>query len=58
MKNRTKNLIMFLILLLLSIIIVGSIYYNVNYPKQDFDVILFTITNGIEKTSPALVLFL
>lgn len=35
--------------------VVGSIYYNKNYPKQDFDVILFTLTAGVEKTSPEVV---
>lgn len=55
MKNKLKNIAIFLILLLLSITIVGSIYYNKHYPKQDFDAILFYITAGVEKTSPDVV---
>ena len=55
MKNKIKNVAIFLMLLLLSITIVGSIYYNKHYPKQDFDAILFYITAGVDKTSPDVV---
>ena len=55
MKNKIKNLLIFIILLLSAIIIVGSIYYYQKYPEQDFDVILFTFSAGIEHTSPAIV---
>lgn len=55
MKNKIKTTISFALILLISIVIVGSIYYYTSYPKQDFDVILYTFSNGIENTSPSVV---
>ena len=55
MKNKIKNTVYFVILLLISIIIIGSIYYYTTYPKQDFDVVMFTMTAGVENTSPDVV---
>ena len=55
MKNKLKNVAIFLILFICSIIIIGSIYYIKEYPKQDFEVILFTFTTGVEKTAPTVV---
>ena len=55
MKNKIKNVIMFTILMICSIIIVGSIYYYKSYPKQDFDAILYIIFGSIENTSPDVV---
>ena len=55
MKKKLKNVVIFLILLLSAITIVGSIYYSKEYPKQDFDVILFLLSAGAEKTSPDVI---
>ena len=55
MKNKIKNVIIFILILLMAIIIVGSIYYNKTYPKQDFDVVMFTLTAGVENTSPDVI---
>ena len=55
MKKKLKNVVIFLILLLSAVTIVGSIYYSKEYPKQDFDVILFLLSAGAEKTSPDVI---
>ncbi len=55
MKKKIKNLIVFIFLLLSSIMIIGSIYYHKEYPKQDFDQLLFYISNGVEYTAPSVV---
>ena len=51
MKNNIRRFLLFLLTLFASFVIVGSIYYKKTYPKQDFDVILFTLTAGVENTS-------
>lgn len=55
MKKKIKNVVMFLILLIASIMIIGSIYYHREYPKQDFDQILYYILNGVENTAPSVI---
>jgi len=55
MKKKIKKVIMFLTLLLASIMIIGSIYYHREYPKQDFDQILYYLLNGVENTAPSVV---
>ena len=55
MKEKVKNLIIFIILLICSIFIVGSTYYRINYPTQEFDEILFYALNGAKHTSPDVV---
>ena len=55
MKKTLKNLGIFLIIVICSGMIVGSIYYKKNYPLQEFDQILFYLLNGIEHTSEDLV---
>ena len=55
MKNKIKNIIFFVLILLCSITIVGSRYYYTQFPKQDFDVVLFTMFAGVENTSPDVV---
>ncbi len=55
MKTKIKNLIVFIFILLSSIMIIGSIYYHKEYPKQDFDQLLFYISNGVEYTAPSVV---
>lgn len=55
MKKKIKNVTVFIVILILAIIIVGSIYYYKEYPKQDFDLILFTLFNGVEYAAPGVV---
>ena len=55
MKNKKKNIIIFIFILFCSITIVGSFYYNIAFPKQDFDVVIFTLFAGVENTSPDVV---
>ena len=55
MKNKISTLFMFLLTLIVAFIIVGSVYYYQTYPRQDFDVILFTFTAGVENTSSDVV---
>ena len=55
MKKKLKNASIFIILLISAIMIVGSTYYKREYPLQDFDQILFYLSNGVEYTSPNVV---
>ena len=55
MKNKIKNAMILILLLLCSITIIGSMYYYKNYPKQDFDVIIFIFSQGLETASPEVI---
>lgn len=55
MLKKIKNVFIFITLLIASIIIVGAIYYSMEYPNQDFDQIIFYLLNGIEYTSPSVI---
>lgn len=55
MKKETKNIIAFFILLLASIMMVGSVYYSTKYSKQEFDQIIYYLLNGVENTSPSVI---
>ncbi len=55
MKKKIRNVIMFFILLISSICIIGSLYYRINYPNQEFDQILYYLVNGVEHTSESVV---
>ncbi len=55
MKKAIKIFLIILLLLICSIMIVGSFYYVTNYPKQEFDEILFYMLNGAEYTSPSVI---
>lgn len=55
MKKKIKNVTIFIILLIASIMIIGSIYYAKEYPKQDFDQILYYALNGVEYTAPSII---
>lgn len=55
MKNKLKELVIFLTILLSIIIIVGGIYYRTNYPDQAFEQLLFYALNGAEHTAPTVV---
>ena len=55
MKNKIRTFILLLITLFVAFAIVGSRYYHNEYPRQDFDVILFTITAGVENTSSSVI---
>lgn len=55
MKKRIKNAVIFIILLIASVVIVGSAYYYIEYPNQDFDQIIFYLLNGVEGTAPSVV---
>lgn len=55
MKAKIKNVLIFFLLLLISITIVGSIYYTIEYPKKDFDMIIFTLIEGVEYASAEVV---
>ena len=55
MKNKIKKLILIVFVLLSSFIIVGSFYYKSTYPKQDFDLIIFTIRTSVGSTSPDVI---
>ena len=55
MKSKFRTVFLILLTFFVSFVIVGSIYYHNTYPKQDFDVILFTLTAGVENTSSDVV---
>ena len=55
MRKKIKNVLLFIAILIISIIIVGSIYYTIEYSKKDFELILFTFTGGVEYTAPDVV---
>ena len=55
MKKEIKNIWAFFILLLASIMMVGSVYYSTNYSKQEFDQIIYYLLNGVENTSPSVI---
>jgi len=55
MKKKIKYVIVFLLILLASIMIAGSIYYKNNYPEQGFDQLVFYLFSGVEHTSPEVV---
>ena len=55
MKNKIKSIFLLVLTFFVAFVIVGSIYYYKTYPKQDFDVILFTFTAGVENTSSNVV---
>ena len=55
MKQKTKNMLVFIVILIAVIVAVGSIYYRTGYPNQDFDEILFHLFNGAEHTSTNVV---
>ena len=55
MKKKIKNVAIFIALLLASIMIIGSIYYAKEYPRQEFDQILYYVLNGVEYTAPSVV---
>ena len=55
MKNKLKNVAMFIILMLCAIMFVGSTYYKKEYSLQEFDQIIFYMLNGAEYTSPDVI---
>lgn len=55
MKQKIKNILIFVVILIAIIAIIGSIYYHMGYPNQDFDEILFYLFNGVEHTSTNVV---
>ncbi len=55
MKKKIKKVVLFILILVASIMIVGSFYYKKNYSKQNFETIIFYLTSGAEYTSPAMV---
>lgn len=55
MKKKIKNIIIFILILIATIMIIGSLYYYKNYPEQTFDQILFYLFSGVEHTSVAVV---
>jgi len=54
MRAKIKNVIFFILVLLISIVLVGTRYYTVNYANQDFDQIMYYLLNGIESTAPSM----
>lgn len=55
MKQKIKNILSFIIILIAIIATIGSIYYHKLYPSQDFDEIVFYLFNGAEHTSTNVV---
>lgn len=55
MKEKVKNLIRFLSILLSIVMIVGGIYYHCTYRDQDFEQLVFYMFNGAEHTAPTVV---
>lgn len=51
MKEKQKNIFIFILLFFATIIIVGSLYYYFNYKSNDFEELLFYLLNGVEKGS-------
>ena len=55
MKKKIKNVAIFIVFVVASIMIIGSIYYAKEYPTQEFDQILYYVLNGVEYTAPSVV---
>lgn len=55
MKNKIKNAIIILLVLVCAFLIEASIYYKSTYPKQDFELILFTLRAGVSGSSPDVI---
>ena len=56
MKKIIRNVAIILLIILTAIIIVGSLYYNRTYTKQDFDLILYYVLNGVSHSSPEVII--
>ena len=52
MKQKINTILLILVLMVSSIMIMGTIYYAREYADQDFDQILYYLLNGVENTSP------
>lgn len=55
MKKKIKNIFVFIVLLISSIMIIGAIYYHREYPNQEFDQIIYYVLNGVEYTAPSVI---
>ena len=55
MNTKIKNILIFLSLFIISIIIIGSVYYHEECIKQDFDLIIYSFTTGVEHSAPDIV---
>lgn len=55
MKKKIKDLAIFLLILIATIMIIAGIYYKKNYPDQNFEQIIFYMFTGIEHTSPEII---
>ena len=55
MKEKIKKLLIFIVLLIFAVMLVGSVYYTKTYTKQDFDVLLYSVKNGVEHTAPDVI---
>ena len=55
MKTKLKELAKSIFIVLISILIVGSIYYKTNFAEQEFEELVFHIINGAGSTSLSVV---
>lgn len=55
MKQKVKDLVIFLAILLAVVMVIGGIYYSRTYSDQDFEQLLFYAFNGVEHTAPTVV---
>lgn len=55
MKNKVKNVLIFLILLISIIIVVGSLYYKENFAEQTFESLFYNLKNGTENANTEVV---
>lgn len=55
MKNKFKNIVTFLLILVSVIIILASIYYKTNFAEQDFETLFFNVMYGMKNANITIV---
>lgn len=55
MKSKIKNVLIFILLFISSILIVGTLYYKTNFAEQTFETLLYNIGNGVKNANTEIV---
>lgn len=55
MNKKINILITIVLLIISSVVIVGSIYYAEEYSRQEFDQVIYYLSSGIQNTSPDVI---
>lgn len=55
MKSKIKNVLIFILLFISSILIVGTLYYKANFAEQTFETLLYNVGNGVKNANTEIV---